>query len=70
MTANNSWEYSTFMKSAVTVIIVGISLWITALVIALATHAESKVLYTCAIGIALGLIGIRYTIRRARRTGI
>ena len=58
------------MKCAVTVIIVGISLWITGLVIALATHAESKVLYTCGVGIALGLIGIRYTIRRARRSGI
>jgi hypothetical protein len=58
------------MKSAVTVIIVGITLWITGLVIALATHAESKVLYTCGVGIALGLIGIRYTIRRARRSGI
>ncbi len=58
------------MKSAVTVIIVGISLWITGLVVALATHAESKVLYTCGVGIALGLIGIRYTIRRARRSGI
>lgn len=58
------------MKSAVTVIIAGISLWITGLVIALATHAESKVLYTCGVGIALGLIGIRYTIRRARRSGI
>jgi len=58
------------MKSAVTVIIVGISLWITGLVIALATHAESKVLYTCGVGIALGLIGIRYTIRRAHRSGI
>jgi hypothetical protein len=58
------------MKSAVTVIIVGISLWITGLVIALATHAENKVLYTCGVGIALGLIGIRYTIRRARRSGI
>jgi hypothetical protein len=58
------------MKSAVTVIIVGITLWITGLVIALATNAESKVLYTCGVGIALGLIGIRYTIRRARRSGI
>ena len=58
------------MKSAVTVIIVGISLWITGLVIALATHAESKVFFTCGVGIALGLIGIRYTIRRARRSGI
>jgi hypothetical protein len=58
------------MKSAVTVIFVGISLWITGLVIALATHAENKVLYTCGVGIALGLIGIRYTIRRARRSGI
>ena len=51
-------------------IIVGISLWITGFAIALATHAESKVLYTCGVGIALGLIGIRYTIRRNKRIGI
>jgi hypothetical protein len=58
------------MKQVLLVIIVGISLWITGLVIALATHAESKVLYTCGVGIALGLIGIRYTIRRNQRIGI
>ena len=58
------------MKQVLLVIIVGISLWITGFVIALATHAESKVLYTCGVGIALGLIGIRYTIRRKKRIGI
>ena len=58
------------MKRVLLVIIVGISLWITAFVIALANHAESKVLYTCGVGIALGLIGIRYSIRRNKRIGI
>lgn len=58
------------MKSAVTVIVIGISAWIAALVVALSVHAQAKVIYTCLIGIALGLIGIRYTMRRSRRSGI
>jgi uncharacterized membrane protein HdeD (DUF308 family) len=44
--------------------------WIVAGVIALAMNAEAKVIWTCAMGSALGLVGIRYTIRRSRRSGI
>jgi len=31
---------------------------------------ETKYVWTCVCGAALGVIGIRYTIRRARRSGI
>lgn len=45
----------------------GIIAWIIVFIFALATDADRKVLYTCAVGIAFGLIGIRYTVRRAKR---
>jgi uncharacterized membrane protein HdeD (DUF308 family) len=44
--------------------------WIVAGVIALAMNAEAKVIWTCVMGATLGLVGIRYTIRRNRRSGI
>jgi uncharacterized membrane protein HdeD (DUF308 family) len=44
--------------------------WIIAGVIALAMDAEAKIIWTCVMGAALGLVGIRYTIRRNRRSEI
>jgi hypothetical protein len=44
--------------------------WLAAGVVALAMGAESKVIWTCVVGAALGAIGIRYSVRRSRRTGI
>jgi len=58
------------VKSVVTLISAGIALWIIGFVICLAIGADAKVLWTCVMGVLLGLIGIRYTIRRARKTGI
>lgn len=58
------------MKSVVTLISAGIALWIIGFVICLAIGADAKVLWTCVMGVLLGLIGIRYTIRRARKSGI
>lgn len=58
------------MKSVVTLISAGIALWIIGFVVCLAIGADAKVLWTCVIGVLLGLIGIRYTIRRARKSGI
>lgn len=58
------------MRQALLVIGAGIVGWAVFLVFALATNADSKVIYTALVGIALGLIGIRYTIRRARREKI
>jgi hypothetical protein len=58
------------MRSALVAIVVGIFLWAVYLVFALATGADSKYIYTAIVGIALGAIGIRYTIRRNKREGI
>jgi hypothetical protein len=44
--------------------------WVIAAVIAIAVNADAKVIWTCMCGVALGLLGIRYTIRRDRRSGI
>lgn len=58
------------ITSVVTLVSIGTICWIAAGVIALAIGAESKVLWTCAVGAALGLIGIRYSIRRNRKSEI
>jgi len=49
---------------------VGIVLWLVAGIVSLAINAEAKIVWTCVIGAALGLVGIRYTLRRARRIGL
>lgn len=56
-----------FMRQAIPVIIAGIVLWSIALVISIIAGAVAKVILTCIVGITLGLIGIRYTKRRAKR---
>lgn len=58
------------MREAITVISVGIVGWAIYLVFALASNADSKAIYTALVGIILGLVGIRYTIRRGRREKI
>lgn len=53
--------------SAVAIIIAGIVGFAIALVILIATKAQADYLWICVVGIALGLIGVRYTVRRAKR---
>lgn len=55
------------MREAIIVITLGVVGWTIFLVFALATNADAKLIYTSLVGITLGLIGIRYTIRRGRR---
>ena len=55
------------MKEAIFVIALGIVLWIITLVFAIVMNAQTKVLWICVAGAALGAIGLRYTIRRGRR---
>jgi hypothetical protein len=55
------------MRSAIPIIIAGIVLWTIALVIAIIVNAVAKIVLTCLLGITLGLIGIRYTKRSAKR---
>ena len=61
---------TTRLRNAVTLVAIGIMCWVVAGVIALAVGADAKVIWTCVMGAGLGLVGIRYTIRRDRRSGI
>ena len=61
---------TTRLRYALTLVAIGTTCWVVAGVIALAVNAEAKVIWTCVSGAALGLIGVRYTIRRERRSGI
>jgi uncharacterized membrane protein HdeD (DUF308 family) len=61
---------TTRLRNAVTLVAIGITCWVIAGVIALAVNADAKIIWTCVLGAALGLVGIRYTIRRDRRSGI
>jgi hypothetical protein len=58
------------LRNAVTLVAIGTMCWVIAGVIALAVNAEAKIIWTCVMGVGLGLVGIRYTIRRSRRSGI
>jgi hypothetical protein len=49
---------------------VGTIAWIAAGAVAVVIGAESKIIWTCVVGAGLGVIGIRYSIRRSRRSGI
>jgi hypothetical protein len=55
------------LRSAITVIIIGIALWFIALIVAFGIHASTNAKWICVFGIVLGVIGLRYTIRRAKR---
>ena len=61
---------TTRLRNAITLVAIGTICWVVAGVIALAVDAEAKVIWTCISGALLGLIGIRYTVRRERRSGI
>ena len=61
---------TTRLRNAVTLVAIGTFCWVIAGVIALAVKADAKIIWTCISGAALGLIGIRYTIRRERRSGL
>ena len=61
---------TTRLRNAVTLVAIGIMCWVIAGVISVAVGADAKVIWTCVMGAGLGLVGIRYTIRRDRRSGI
>jgi uncharacterized membrane protein YjjB (DUF3815 family) len=48
----------------------GIVLWIIALVFAIVMNASSTVLWICLIGALLGVVGLRYTIKRGRKNAL
>ena len=61
---------TTRLRNAVTLVAIGTMCWVIAGVIAIAVNSDAKVVWTCVMGAGLGLVGIRYTIRRDRRSGI
>lgn len=58
------------IKSVVLLITIGSIAWLVAGMVALVIGADSKVIWTCVLGATLGVMGIRYSIRRDRRSGI
>ncbi len=58
------------ITSVVTLVSIGTICWVAAGVVALAAGAESKIIWTCVVGAALGVIGIRYSVRRNRKSAI
>lgn len=58
------------IRSVVTLVAIGTICWLVAGVVALAMNADAKIIWTCIFGAVLGVAGIRYSIRRARRSGI
>jgi hypothetical protein len=54
----------------VALIIAGICAWVVAAIMGILLNAEAKFIWTCVTGAALGFVGIRYTIRRDRRSGL
>jgi hypothetical protein len=58
------------IKSVVTLITFGTVAWIIAGLVLAITGAEAKVIWTCVVGAVLGVWGIRYSKRRATRSGI
>ena len=58
------------LRSVVILIAVGTIAWLIAGAVFLVLGSETKYVWTCVCGPALGVFGIRYTIRRARRSGI
>jgi hypothetical protein len=61
---------TTRLRNAVTLVAIGTICWVIAGVIALAANTDAKIIWTCISGAMLGLVGIRYTIRRERRSGL
>ena len=55
------------VRSVVAIIAIGIVAWVVAAVVAIAVGADAKVIWTCLCGALLGLVGIRYSVRRANR---
>ena len=54
------------MRQAIFVIAMGIVLWIVAFVFAVVMNADSNILWICVVGALLGVIGLRYTIKKGR----
>jgi hypothetical protein len=48
----------------------GAIIWLVAGTVAFIAGAQEKIIWTCISGATLGVIGIKYSVRRNQRTGI
>ena len=58
------------IKTVVILVAIGTIAWLIAGMVAITLDYGSKYVWTCVVGTLLGAIGIRYSIRRDRRSGI
>ena len=58
------------VRNIVVIIAIGTVAWLIAGAAFLIAGSETKYVWPCVCGAVLGVMGIRYTIRRARRSGI
>jgi hypothetical protein len=70
VSSNNNSDNKSEIKSVVTLITLGTVAWVIAGLYFAITGADSKLIWTCVAGTALGAWGIRYSKRRAARSGI
>jgi hypothetical protein len=52
------------IRSVVTLIAIGTICWLAAGVVAIAAGADSKIIWTCVVGALLGVMGIRYSMKK------
>ena len=70
MSSVNESENKSEINSVVTLITLGTIAWVIAGLYFAITDSESKLIWTCVAGAVLGAWGIRYSKRRAARSGI
>jgi hypothetical protein len=70
MSSVNGSEKNSEIKSVVTLITLGTIAWVIAGLYFAIMSADGKLIWTCAVGAALGAWGIRYSKRRAAHNGI
>ena len=58
------------VRTVVILVTIGTVAWLIAGMVALVIGAGNKIIWTCVLGAALGATGVRYSIRRAKRSGI
>ena len=70
MSSTNPSEIKSEISSVVTLITFGTVVWVIAAIVLAISGADSKLIWTCVAGTALGAWGIRYSKRRATRSSI
>jgi hypothetical protein len=58
------------IKTVVILVAIGTIAWLIAGMVAITLDCDSKYVWACVAGAVLGVVGIRYSIRRDRRSGI